>query len=100
MANPNPISHLPLNKDGSLRKTMGRPKGVGNHIGTTVREALLQTFNNLGGTKWLEKLAKDEPKAFAALLGKLIPAAIQSVDADGNDSPLEIKISYQKPDKE
>ena len=97
MSNINPKNNLPLNKDGSIKKSPGRPKGVPNKTTTSIREALLKTFDNIGGVSWMEQLAKDEPRAFAQLLAKLIPQGVQAVGTDGEAAPLQIKIVLEKP---
>lgn len=91
-------SNLPRESTGKIKKSGGRPPGAPNKVGSNVKEAVLQAFNNVGGIEWLEEMAKKEPKAFLQLLSKLIPNAVQQVDADGNSAPLEIKVSYVAPE--
>ena len=55
-------------------KTGGRKKGVPNKITRDVREAIIEAFSELGGSKYLKAVAKSEPKAFCALLGKVLPS--------------------------
>ncbi len=55
----------------------GRKKGVPNKLTATIKEAVEQAFNNVGGVKWLEKLAETDPKAFSVLLSKLIPTDVK-----------------------
>ena len=91
--------NLPKDENGKPKPHPGRPKGVPNKTGVTIKEAIMKTFQNLGGTKWLEKLANDEPKAFAQLLSRVMPQGVQSVDENGKTAPLSIKIVYTKPDE-
>ena len=38
-----------------------------------LREAILQSFDDLGGREWLVNLGKKHPQAYASLLGKVLP---------------------------
>ena len=40
------------------------------------KQAILEAFNALGGVEYLCAVAREDPKAFCALLGKLIPAKV------------------------
>ena len=48
------------------------------------KKAILQAFENAGGVEYLEGIAKDDPRTFCALLGKIIPTTI----AGDEDKPL------------
>ena len=85
---------------------MGRPKGVPNRTTTALKDAILLAAEQTGRdgqggeglTGYLRRLADDEPKAFSALLGKVLP--LQVTGADGNalqvtgadDGPLVVQI--------
>lgn len=78
-------------KQGTTRKNVpndgkGRPKGTTNKITTAVRDALAKAFTEIGGHKWLVKLARDEPRAFAQLLAKCLPHQV----VGENDGPIRI----------
>jgi hypothetical protein len=49
---------------------------ISNKITADVREAIIQAFGILGGAEYLRKVATEDPKAFCALLGKLIPVKV------------------------
>ncbi len=51
----------------------GRKRGSLNRTTKTLKEALLASFDTLGGEAWLVSLAESDPKAYAGLLGRLIP---------------------------
>ena len=51
----------------------GRPLGTPNRVGAIVKEAILAAFDKVGGAAYLEQVARQEPKAFCALLAKLVP---------------------------
>ena len=55
---------------------MARSKGTLNKFTRDMKDALELAFNRSGGVDYLVRIAKDEPKLFCALLGKLIPAQI------------------------
>ena len=59
-------------------KTGGRKKGTPNKVTTTVKEALMESFQGLGGKTYLDTLSKTEPRAYATLLGKLIPTEVKA----------------------
>ena len=52
----------------------GRPKGAPNKVTAAVKEAVLNAFETVGGEAYLVTLAKSEPRTFATLLAKCIPA--------------------------
>ena len=60
------------------RAGMGRPKGSPNKTTKTLKEALLASFETLGGEEWLVSLAESDPKAYASLLGRLVPSEISA----------------------
>ena len=55
-----------------------------------VGECVVMSFDKLGGVEWLTKFAKEEPKKYIDLLGKLIPA-YHKVNAEV-DGRVDIKI--------
>lgn len=67
-------------KSGGKRRPpaagQGRKRGSLNKTTRTLKEALLASFNTLGGEKWLIRLAESDPKAYAGLLGRIIPSEI------------------------
>ena len=48
----------------------GRPKG---HSGAAVRQAIISTFERLGGVEWLSRIAKTDPALFVRLLAQVVP---------------------------
>jgi hypothetical protein len=58
---------------GGKRPGSRRKKGVPNKVTAEVREAILKAFDLAGGVEYLCAVAREDPKAFCALLGKLIP---------------------------
>ena len=60
------------NRRGNAGK--GRPKGAENRVTKSLKQALLSSFESLGGETWLVQLAETDPKAYASLLSRLIPS--------------------------
>jgi len=54
-------------------KTGGRQKGVSNKITHDVREMLLSALDAVGGQHYFIQQAHQNPKAFLALVSKIIP---------------------------
>lgn len=71
-------------------KQGGRKKGAVNKITADIKTAIEKAFDELGGYKWLVRLAQDKPEAFAVLLGKILPKDINVSGAAGE--PLQILI--------
>jgi hypothetical protein len=56
----------------------GRKKGTPNKLTRDIKEAILNAFEKVGGEDYLVILAKEDPKTFAALLGKVLPVQVQA----------------------
>lgn len=64
-------------------KTGGRAKGTPNKTTATVKIALQDAFNHLGGVSSLVKWAKEEPTEFYKLWAKLLPEQLNHSFPDG-----------------
>lgn len=64
-------------------KTGGRVKGTPNKTTATVKAALQDAFNHLGGVSSLVKWAKEEPTEFYKLWAKLLPEQLQHEFPEG-----------------
>jgi hypothetical protein len=51
----------------------GRPKGLPNLNSRELKENLMTAFRQVGGKRYLVKLAKENPEIFCRLLGKVLP---------------------------
>lgn len=60
------------------RKTGGRKKGSPNKLTRTLRELLLNALEEAGGQAYLVQQAQENPAAFLALLGRLLPNEIKA----------------------
>ena len=74
-------------KDTLLRpgeRPVGRQKGTPNQLTASVRDAIHNAFEELGGMSYLVHVGRTDPRTFCALLSKLLPTKL--ANADG--SPL------------
>ena len=56
----------------------GNPGGPGRPKGSIdVRHAIKSALEKAGGENWLVQLSQDDPRAFAALVAKVIPKEIE-----------------------
>ena len=74
----------------------GRKRGGVNKITRDMREAILEAFSIVGGVQYLCKVAADDPKAFCALLGKVIPVKLEG----GEDNPVVMRVAIDRPPQE
>ena len=72
-----------------IPKSPGRPKGSLSSSTRTVKEMVEMALKASGGARYLQNQAIENPQAFLALVGKLIPKAIVGDDAS---SPVKIEI--------
>jgi hypothetical protein len=79
---------------GGERPGSGRKKGGTNKITSDVKQAILEAFNALGGAKYA--VAREDPKASCALLGKLIPVKV----AGEAESSLVLGVTIDRPPDE
>ncbi|MCW5678440.1 MAG: hypothetical protein KIT65_10900 [Xanthobacteraceae bacterium] len=84
-------------RKGGKRQGAGRKKGVPNKTTQALKDAILLAAEQRGEdgkgknglTGYLKFLANDEPKAFASLLGRVLPLQVTGE----NDGPLNVHIS-------
>lgn len=72
----------------------GRPKGAKNKLTTTVREAILAAFDEVGGAEYLAKQAEENPIAFMGLLAKILP---MQIDLKAKSEPIKIIVERAEP---
>lgn len=56
----------------------GRQKGSKNKTTVLLKEAIEESFANVGGAEYLTAMAVQEPKAYLTLLAKVLPAKIEA----------------------
>jgi hypothetical protein len=65
---------------------MGRRKGAQNKFTVTLKEAILASFDRVGGIDYLEIQARKNPQAYMSLLSKVLPMQVTGP----NDGPIMI----------
>lgn len=75
---------------GGARPGAGRKKGIPNKLTTDVKTAIVEAFDRAGGIDYLVGVANNDPKAFCALLGKIIPTEVKA-DITLNDLADRLK---------
>jgi hypothetical protein len=63
----------------------GRPPGLPNKATRVLKTAILNAFETVGGEEYLVRIAREDPKTFCTLLGKVLPTQL----AGDLDSPLK-----------
>lgn len=82
----------------------GRPKGTPNKTTALLKEAIIKAAEAVGEDKagkegltgYCKFLAKEQPKAFAQLLGKVLP--MQVTGEEGGPVPILFKTVYETKD--
>ncbi|RWO34747.1 MAG: hypothetical protein EOS10_00135 [Mesorhizobium sp.] len=78
-------------KIGEGKPGPGRPKGVPNKTTQAIKDAVQEAFEKAGGVNYLVQLAKDDPRTFCGLIGRVIPLQVE-----GNlDSTVTFKTVYE-----
>lgn len=72
-----------------IPKTGGRAKGTPNKLTRDIKAMILGALDRVGGEDYFVHLAENEPKAFAALLGRLLPTAPPSALVQGGRMTIE-----------
>lgn len=70
-------------KPGTSGNPRGRKRGVPNTLTADLRTMIREALEAEGGVAYLRWAAREEPRAFLALLGRLIPAEVRAaVESD------------------
>lgn len=69
---------LPKAKKKPPRAGMGRPKGSANKVQADVKAMILGALDEAGGQSYLARQADDNPAAFMALVGKVLPKDVRA----------------------
>jgi hypothetical protein len=67
----------------------GRPKGARNKLTGEMREMIRQALDQAGGLRYLVRQANENPRAFLALVGKLISPEVQADVTSGGETLAE-----------
>lgn len=68
---------------GNNANPSGRPKGSPNKATVLIKDAIERALKELEPVKYLKWLAKEEPRAFAMLVAKLIPHEVKADLGEG-----------------
>lgn len=72
----------------------GRPKGSQNKTTAALKDAILNAFVTVGGEGYLAQVARDDPRTFCTLLGKVLPMQIAG---DENGGPVRLLVTTGVP---
>jgi hypothetical protein len=78
----------PRNKYGNRR---GRPAGSKNKTTLQLKEMILRALDEVGGVEYLAQQARENPKVFMTLLGRVLPLQV-SASTNG-----QLSISWEQP---
>lgn len=70
-------------KIGKGKPGPGRPKGVPNKLNGQLKEMILQALDNAGGVDYLVTQSAENPTAFLALVGKVLPMTVAGAGENG-----------------
>jgi hypothetical protein len=73
-------------------KTGGRKKGTQNKVSLSLKQAVLETFEQLGGVRHMATWAKRHPSEFYRITARLVPSG-DPVRLDGMDGTLAAQSS-------
>ena len=73
----------------------GRPKGMPNKLTASIRSAIADAFEKLGGVTSLVEWGRKNPDEFYKLWGRLAPSEVEHTTPDG---PVEVKVTHQVVD--
>jgi len=79
----------------------GRPKGMQNKTTVALKTAIMNAFTKVGGEDYLVKVAREDPKTFCTLLGRVLPSELKAdlSSSDGSIKPVHIVLSGVMPDE-
>ena len=75
-------------------KTGGRKAGTPNKVTAQVKEAILKAFDKVGGTDYLVKVAKTDPRTFCTLLGRILPAELSAEISGDMNTAVTFVMKY------
>jgi hypothetical protein len=83
---------------GGRREGSGRKPGVPNKLSSTVKQNVIEVFQNLGGVDHMTKWAVENPNQFYNIYAKILPTQTEVSGVDGSELPLGIGLVFVKPD--
>ena len=74
-------------------KVGGRKKGSKNKVTASVKEALTQAFERMGGVESLIAWAQAEPTEFFRIWSKMLPQEVNNQISGADGGPVIVKIN-------
>ncbi len=74
-----------------MKRGPGRPKGSINKTTASVKAALIEAFEKMGGVKSLLKWGRSEPTEFYKLWAKMLPTDVEA----SIKGKIEIRIQFE-----
>lgn len=71
-----PKQELTAHRPNNWPRGGGRPKGARNRHTVQLRDMILAALDDVGGQKYLATQAMENPAAFMALIGKVLPTTL------------------------
>jgi len=59
-------------------KTGGRQKGTPNKVSKALKDMVLGALDDVGGQEYLARMSQEQPTAFMALLGRVLPTTSEN----------------------
>lgn len=85
-----------IHTENLTNRGRGRPKGAPNKNTQAIKDMLLASLDNVGGQAYFQQQAIENPNAYMALIGKIIPAEVKKeiTGADGGPIQHAIKVKF------
>jgi hypothetical protein len=75
----------------------GRQKGTPNRMTRTLKELILGALDDAGGQQYLMRMAEQQPAAFLALIGRVLPTTITGDAANPVQTVTRIELIAVEP---
>ena len=78
---------------GQSGNPAGRPKGSPNKVSQSLKEMILASLNDVGGRKYLARLAIENSSAYSSLIGKVLPTTLSTDESNGG---VGVKLEFRR----